>query len=37
VTYRPGDEVPEPALERLTRDAAAVAALPREARLALLD
>jgi hypothetical protein len=36
VTYRPGDEVPEPALVRLTREAAAVAALPRVARLALV-
>ncbi len=36
VTYRPGDEVPEPALERLAREAARVAALPREERLGLL-
>ena len=36
VTYRPGDEVPEPALERLTVEAARVASLSREERLALI-
>jgi hypothetical protein len=36
VTYRPGDEVPEPALERLTVEAARVASLSREERLALV-
>ncbi len=36
VTFRPGDTIPEPALVELTREAARVAALSREARLALV-
>jgi len=36
VTYRPGDAIPEAALVGLTREAARVAGLPREARLALV-
>jgi hypothetical protein len=36
VTYRPGDEVPAPALERLTREAARVASLSPAERLGLL-
>ena len=36
VTFRPGDAIPEAALEDLTREAARVAALSREARLALV-
>ncbi|OGO50994.1 MAG: hypothetical protein A2Z32_07855 [Chloroflexi bacterium RBG_16_69_14] len=36
VTYRPGDPIPETALVDLTREAARVAALSREARLALV-
>ena len=35
-TFKPGDEIPEKALISLTRQAARIAALPREARLALL-
>lgn len=35
-TFRPGDAIPEAALVELTREAARVSALPREARLALL-
>jgi hypothetical protein len=35
-TFRPGDAIPEPALVELTRDAARVAAMSREARLALV-
>lgn len=35
-THKPGDEIPEAALIALTRQAARIAALPREARLALL-
>ena len=34
-TFRPGDTIPEPALVELTREAARVAAMSREARLAL--
>jgi hypothetical protein len=36
VTYRPGDRIPEEALERLTREAARVASLSRQERLGLL-
>jgi hypothetical protein len=36
VTFRPGDTIPEPALVELTRESARVAALSREARLALV-
>jgi hypothetical protein len=36
VTYRPGDAIPEAALVGLTRQAARLAALSREARLALV-
>ncbi len=36
VTYRPGDDVPEPVLERLTREAARLASLSRAERLGLL-
>ena len=35
VTFRPGDEIDEEPLVAFTRDAARIAALPREARLAL--
>jgi hypothetical protein len=35
VTFRPGDEIDEAPLLAFTRDAARVASLPREARLAL--
>jgi hypothetical protein len=35
-TFRPGDEIPEAALVDLTREAARIAAMPREARLALV-
>jgi len=35
VTFRPGDEIDEAPLLAFTRDAARIAALPREARLAL--
>jgi hypothetical protein len=35
VTFRPGDAIPEAALVELTREAAGLAAMPREARLAL--
>jgi hypothetical protein len=35
-TFRPGDTIPEPALVELTREAARVAAMSREARLALV-
>ncbi|HTE65484.1 MAG TPA: DUF1801 domain-containing protein [Candidatus Binatia bacterium] len=34
VTYQPGDLIPEAALIKYTRDAAALAAMPREARVA---
>lgn len=34
VTYQPGDPIPEAALIEYTRDAAALAAMPREARVA---
>ncbi len=36
VTFRAGDAIPEAALVALTREAARVAALSREARLALV-
>jgi hypothetical protein len=36
LTFRPGDALPEPALVALTREAARVAALTREARLAIV-
>ncbi len=36
VTYRPGDPVPERALERLTREAARIASLSRDERQLLL-
>jgi hypothetical protein len=35
-TFRPGDTIPEPALVELTREAARVAAMSREARLSLV-
>jgi hypothetical protein len=36
VTFDPGDAIPEAAMEALTREAAGIAAMPREERFALL-
>ncbi|MGH2407021.1 MAG: DUF1801 domain-containing protein [Candidatus Limnocylindrales bacterium] len=35
VTFQPGTPIPEPSIERLTREAVRIAALPRQSRLAM--